>query len=789
MVAKVVGTSIKRREDPRLITGEAKYLDDIQLPGMSYMAILRSPYAHAKIKSINTDAAKAHPGVIAVFTGKDFMDVNPLPCAWQAGGVKNNANTPRVLEPEKVTFTGAGVACVVAEDRYTAEDALALIEVDWEPLDVVVDAEKATKAGAPQLHENAPNNVCMEWECGNADSTATALNGADVVIKQRLINQRLIPTPMEARGCIAQYYPATEEFTVWMTSQAPHVMRLLMTAFVFGIPETKMRVISPQVGGGFGAKIFLYPEYCLAAAVTRKIGRPVKWAETRSENYVATTHGRDHISDIEIGAKRDGTITALRVHTYANLGGTLSTIAPGIPTTLYGRLLSGVYKIPNIYCKVWGVYTNTGMVDAYRGAGRPEATYVVERAVDLVADELGLDATEVRRKNFIPADAFPYDPQGILSGLKYDSGNYEMNLDKALEVFDYKSMLEQQAKARAAGRLVGIGFSTYIEICGVAPSAWIGLPGQGWGAGLWESANVRVHLTGKVVVTTGSQNHGQGHETSNAQVVADELGIPVDDVIVQHSDTQGTPFGYGTYGSRSTAVGTVAVYNSLQKIKEKAKKLAAHLLEADVEDMVWEDGKAFVKGSPDKAKTIGELAAAAALGYSLPRGMEPFLDDTSYYDPPNCTFPFGTHICTVEVDRDTGEVHLGRYVAVDDVGNVINPMIVEGQAHGGIVQGIAQALWEGAVYSEDGQLLTGTLMDYALPKADVLPHFELTRTVTPSPVNPLGVKGAGEAGTIASTPAVVNAVIDALSPLGIRHVDMPLTPERVWKAMQNAKSQ
>jgi len=783
MATAVVGSRIKRREDPRLITGEAKYLEDIKLPGLAYAAILRSPYAHAKIKSINTDNAKAVPGVIGVFTGKDFADVNPLPCAWQAGGVKNNANTPRILEIDKVTFTGAGVAVVVAEDRYTAEDALELIEVDWEPLPVVVDADKATEAGAPQLHENAPNNICMEWSCGDEAAAEQALNSADVVVKQHLINQRLIPTPMEPRGCIAQYLPSTGEYTVWMTSQAPHVMRLLMTAFVFGIPETKMRVISPQIGGGFGAKIFLYPEYCLVTALSKKTGRPVRWMETRSENYISTTHGRDHITDIEVGAKRDGTITSLKVNTYANLGGTLSTIAPGIPTTLYGRLLSGAYRIPNIYCHVFGVYTNTGMVDAYRGAGRPEATYVVERAVDLIARELNMDPVEVRRKNFIPPDAFPYDPI-ILRGLKYDSGDYDKALNRALEILDYENFRHEQAEARKQGRYLGVGFSTYIEICGVAPSAWIGLPGEGWGAGLWESANVRVHLTGKVVVTTGSQSHGQGHETSVSQVVAGELGIPVEDVIVQHSDTLGTPFGYGTYGSRSTAVGTVAVYNSLQKIKEKAKALGAHMLEAATEDVVFEDGKVHVKGAPDRAKTIQEIAGAAALAYNLPQGMEPFLDDTSYYDPPNCTYPFGTHICVVEVDPGTGSIEIKRYIAVDDVGKVINPMIVEGQVHGGIAQGVAQALWEGAVYDENGQLITGSLMDYALPRADFFPTFELDRTETPTPVNPLGVKGAGETGTIAATPAVVNAVVDALAPLGVKHLDMPLRADKIWRVIQ-----
>ncbi|MBZ0299319.1 MAG: molybdopterin-dependent oxidoreductase [Anaerolineae bacterium] len=777
----VVGTPVKRTEDPRLITGEAKYLEDIHLPGMVHAAILRSPHAHARITSINTAKAAAQPGVLAVFTGQDFADLPALPCAWQAGGVTNHVNTPRVLEIDKVTFTGAGIAVVIAENRYIAEDAIQLIEVDYEVLPAVVDAEKATQPGAPQLHENAPDNIVMEWECGSADGTAQALQAADVVVRQRLVNQRLIPTSMEPRGTIAQFLPATGEFTVWVTSQAPHVMRLLMTAFVFGIPETKMRVISPQIGGGFGAKIFLYPEYCLIAALSKKIGRPVKWMESRSENYVATTHGRDHITEIEVGAKQDGTITALKVHTYANLGGVLSTIAPGIPTTLYGRMLSGAYKIPHIYCHVSGVYTNTGMVDAYRGAGRPEATYVVERAVDLVAHKLGMDPVAVRRKNFVQPNDFPYDPVGILNGLKYDSGDYDKTLDRALEMVGYDRLRQEQAQARQQGRYLGIGLSSYIEICGVAPSAWIGLKGEGWGAGLWESANVRVHLTGKVVVTTGSQSHGQGHETSVAQVVADELGMPMSDVIVQHSDTLGTPFGYGTYGSRSTAVGTVAVHRSLQRIKDKAKLIGAHMLEAAPEDVVYEDGKVHVKGSPDQAKTIQEIAGAAALAYDLPAGVEPFLDDTSYYDPPNCTYPFGTHICVVEIDPETGQIDIKRYIAVDDVGKVINPMIVDGQVHGGIAQGVGQALWESAVYDDNGQLVSGSLLDYALPRADLLPSFELDRTETPSPVNPMGVKGAGETGTIAATPAVVNAVVDALSPLGVTHIDMPLTPRKIWQ--------
>jgi carbon-monoxide dehydrogenase large subunit len=783
----LIGSPVKRVEDARLITGAAKYLDDLKLPGMTHAAILRSPYAHARIKSIDTSRAAAAPSVIGVYTGKDFEHLPALPCAWQAGGVENFVNTPRALEVDRVTFTGAGVAAVVAETRYAAEDALELIDVDWEPLDVVVDVEQATAEGATQLHENAPGNIVMDWSTGDAEATDRGLADADVVVEERLVNQRLIPTPIEGRGAAATYEPASGEYTVWMTSQDPHIMRLLMTAFVFGIPETKMRCIALHVGGGFGTKIFLYHEYVLMAALAEKVGRPVKWMETRSENYAATTHGRDHVTYLEVGANRDGTITALKAKTLANLGGVLSTIAPGIPTTLYGRMLSGAYRFPNIHCQVLGVYTNTGMVDAYRGAGRPEATYVVERAVDLVAGELGLDPVEVRRRNFIPPDAFPYDPVGILNGLQYDSGDYEKALDRALEIVDYKGFRAEQEEARRQGRYRGIGFSTYVEICGAAPSAWVGAVGEGWGASMWESANIRVHLTGKVAVTIGTQPQGQGHATTVSQIIASELGIPIEDVTVEIGDTLNTPFGYGTYASRQAAVGAVAVYNSVQKIKAKARRIAAHMLEADVDDIVFEEGKAHVKGSPESAKTFQEIAGAAALAYDLPEGEEPFLDDTTYYDPPNCTFPFGTHVAVVKIDAETGETTLERYIAVDDVGKVINPMIVDGQVHGGIAQGIAQALWEYGVYDESGQLVTASLMDYAVPKADFFPSFEVERTETPTDVNPLGVKGAGETGTIASTAAVVNAVMDALAPLGIRHLDMPLTPERVWRAMKQAK--
>ncbi len=786
MPTKLVGQAIKRREDPRLITGHGTFLDDIKLPGMTHACVLRSPYAHAKIKSIDTSKAKAHPGVVAVFTGEDMLDLNPLPCAWQAGRVKNNVNTPRVLAVGEVHFAGDPVALVIAEDRYIARDACDLIEVEYEPLPVVVDAKKATEPGAPQLHENAPNNIVMEWEAGDKAKADAAIAAAEVVVREQIINQRLIPTPIETRGAIARYEPATGEFTLWTTSQAPHVMRLLLTAFVFGIPETKLRVISPDVGGGFGQKIFCYNDMAFTMWAARKIGRPVKFVEDRSENYKYSTHGRDHITDVELAGNRDGTITGLRVTTYANLGAYLSTIAPGIPTTLYGRIITGAYRIPAAYVKVYGVYTNTAMVDAYRGAGRPEASYLIERMVDRFAAEIGMDPADVRRKNFIPPDAFPYD--NGLGLLPYDSGNYEAALNKALEIVGYADFRKEQAEARQQGRYLGLGISSYVEICGVAPSKWIGLPGEGWGAGLWESANVRVHLTGKVVVTTGSLPHGQGVETTFAQIVADELGVPYDDIVIEHSDTLGTPFGYGTYGSRSLAVGGTAVYRSVAKIKEKAKKIAAHMLEANPDDMVYENGRVYVKGSPDRAKTLGEIALQASVAYDLPEGMEPFLDETSYYDPPNCTFPFGTHIAIVEVDPDTGIVDLKRYVAVDDCGNVINPLIVDGQIHGGIAQGIAQALYERAVYDENGQLVTGTLMDYAVPAAHMLPPYETARTVTPSPVNPMGVKGAGEAGTIASAQAVMNAVIDALSPFGVKHMQMPATPENVWKAIHAAQS-
>ncbi len=790
------GKALKRTEDPRFITGKGRYLDDIKLQSMAHMAILRSPYAHAEIGAIDTARAKSMPGVIAVFTGAD-IPYNPLPMAWPAGGsagIQNNVNVPRVLATDSVKWTGEGVAAVVAETPEQAYDALEAIFVTWVPLPAVVDAEKATEPGAPQLHENAPNNVVFEWNVGDKAGTDAAIDSAEVVVRQRIVNHRLIPNPMETRGDIGWYNPGTDEYTVWMSSQTPHIQRLLLTAFVTGIPEHKVRCISPDVGGAFGSKIFCYADMALCMFASKAIGgRPVKWVEGRRENYQSTIHGRDHITYLEIAGKRDGTVTGLKVRTLANLGGRLSTIGPGIPTTLYARVLSGCYKIPNVYAEVTGVYTNTTFVDAYRGAGRPEATYVIERAMDLFAAEIGMDRAEVRRRNFIAPDQFPYEnPSGLgtASGgakIYIDSGNYEPAMDKALTAVGYKDLASKKAEARTRGKLLGLGLSTYIEVCGVAPSKWIGAVGEGWGAAMWESSNIKVHLTGKVVVTMGTQPQGQGHETTYAQVVATELGVPMEDVIVQHSDTQGTPFGYGSYGSRTSSVGMTAAIKAAGKVKAKAARYAAHLLEASPEDIEVVGAEYRVKGSPDRKKTIQEIAFSLDLAFDTPEGMEPYLDETAYHDTPNCTWPFGTHIAVVEVDEETGEVDLVRYLAVDDVGKKINPLIVDGQLHGGIAQGVGQALWEEAVYSDEGQLLSGSMLDYALPRASRFPTFELDETVTPSPVNPIGVKGVGEAGAIASTAAVANAVNDALAPLGIRHLDMPFTSRKVWAAMQAAK--
>jgi carbon-monoxide dehydrogenase large subunit len=782
MASRIFGSGIKRREDPRLITGQAKYTDDFVLPGMVHLAVVRSPYAHARIKKIDASKAKALPGVLAVFTGEDMKDAGfgGIPCAWVVPN--SNTKTPPYLPIaiDRVRYVGNAVALVVAEDRYLARDAADLVAVDYEPLGVVVDAWKAAQAGAPLVHDEVAGNLCFHWTVSGGDTEA-AFKAAEVVVKDRILNQRLIPNAMEPRAALAQYVGATGEVTLWSTSQNPHIVRFLLSLDT-GIPEHKIRVIAPEVGGGFGSKIPHYPEDSMAIFASKKLDRPVKWTETRSENYKGTIHGRDHVQDVELAAKKDGTITGLRAKVWANLGAYLSTASTGVPTILHGLMLSGVYKIPNIHEDVYGMFTNTTPVDAYRGAGRPEATFLVERLVDLLAYELKQDPAEVRRKNLIP----PFtDGHTVATGLVYDTGNYEAALDKALQMADYKGLRAKQAEGRKKNEYLGIGLCTYAEICGLGPSQVAGA--VGFGGGLWESAIVRFHPSGKVQVMVGVSPHGQGEETTFAQVVAHELGVGVDDVLVVHGDTAQTPMGWGTYGSRTTAVGGGALMNAVTKIKDKAKIVTAHLLEAAPEDIDYADGKFFVKGSPDKFKTIQDVALMANVAWNYPKGLEPGLEASAFFDPPNFVYPFGAHLAVVKVDAETGEVKLERYVAVDDCGKVINPMIVEGQIHGGIVQGIGQALWEGAVYDESGQLLSGSMMDYALPKAESFPKFELGMTETPTAVNPLGVKGIGETGTIASTPAVYNAVMDALAPLGVKKVDMPLTPERVWRAIRDAK--
>jgi carbon-monoxide dehydrogenase large subunit len=700
-----------------------------------------------------------------------------LPCGWLLPDLK--IPEYRGVATDKVNFVGHAVAVVIGETPYAARDGADQVVVDYDVLPAVTDGEKAVKPGAPPIHDNAPGNVAFKWNIGDKDKTDAAIKGAHRVVKQRLINHRLIPNAIEPRASMAHYNPATSELTCWVTSQNPHVHRLLMAAFVLGMPEHKVRVIAPDVGGGFGSKIFVYPEEVAISWVSKQLGRPVKWTAERRESFMTDAHGRDHITEAEMAVDRNGKIVALRVHTNANLGAYLSTFAPLIPTFLYGPLLSGAYKIPEIYCEVVGSLTNTTPVDAYRGAGRPEATYLLERMCDLTAKAIGMDVAEFRRKNLVPASEFPYQTP---VAFQYDSGNYEPALDRALQMVNYRKLRADQEAARKDGRYLGIGFATYIEACGPAPSAVAGALGAQ--AGLWESAQVRVHPTGKITVFTGSHTHGQGHETTFAQLAADELQVPFEDVEIVHGDTALIPFGMGSYGSRSAAVGGAAIYSAVEKIKEKGKKIAAHLLEASEADIEYQDGKFGVRGSPGRSKGFGEVALMAYLAHNLPKGLEPGLEATSFWDPANFVFPFGTHIAVVEVSAKTGKVKLLRYVAVDDVGRVINPMIVDGMVHGGIAQGVAQALYEFAAYDTNGQLQSGSMMDYALPKADDLVSYETDRTETPSPVNPMGIKGAGETGTIASTAAVANAVMDALSPLGISHLDMPLTPARIWAAIQ-----
>ena len=777
-----------RKEDIRLVTGAGRYASDWNLGGQLHAAILRADRAHAEIVRLDASRALALPGVHAVLTGEDareagFKSLPNIVTYPGKGGQQVRKPHHPVLALGRVRFVGEPIAMVVADSAALAEDARELIDIEYRDLPAVASFDAAVRAGAPQLHDDVPGNLAFEYESGDEQAVAAAFGRAKYVSKLTMESQRLVGNMLEPRACVARYEDATGDLTLWVTSQNPHVHRLLMAAFVLGIPEHKVRVIAPDVGGGFGSKIFLYNEETVCSWATRRLKRPVRWTATRREAFQTDAHGRDHVTEAEMGLAADGKILGLRVKTTANLGAYLSTFAPAVPTYLYATLLNGVYGIEAIHADVTGVFTNTTPVDAYRGAGRPEAAYLLERMVEASAAALKMDVAEIRRKNFIPKFDNGFQTK---VALVYDSGNYAAAFDRLLAMIDYKKFRAEQAEARKQGRWLGIGFSTYIEACSIAPSKVVGSLGAQ--AGLYESGKIRVHPTGGVTAYTGSHAHGQGHETTFAQLVADELAIPLEQVEVVHGDTGAIPFGMGTYGSRSASVGGTALLMSVNKVKEKGKKIAAHLLEASPNDIEYVNGQFQVKGFPGKAVPFGQVALTAYVPHNYPEGLEPGLEETSFYDPSNFCFPFGAHACVVEVDRDTGKVTLLRYLAVDDVGHVINPMIVDGMVHGGIAQGVAQALWEGAAYDDAGQLVTGSMMDYAVPTADMLPPYETDRTVTPTPVNPLGIKGAGETGTIASTPAVVNAVIDALAPLGVDHVEaMPLSPERVWKSIQAAK--
>ncbi len=774
-----IGASVRRKEDQRFLTGRGRYTDDIDRPGQSYACFVRSPHAHAKINGINTDAAQAAPGVLAVLTGDDLQadGVGGIPCGFAPDGGPQNAPPRPALAQGKVRFVGDLVALVVAESQSQAKDGAEQVEVDYEELPALVDPGKARDADAPQLHEEAPSNLCVDWQLGNKDETDQAFEGAHHVTRIDLINNRKIPNAIEPRCSIGEYDPGTDSYTLYTTSQNPHVTRLLLAAFVLGIPEHKLRVVSPDVGGGFGSKIPHYPEEAVVTWASKKLGCPVKWTAERSESFLSDTHGRDHITTAELALDESGKFLAMRVKTTANLGAYLSTFGALSTTYLYATLLSGQYVIPAIHCNVVCVFTNTAPIDAERGAGRPEAAFVVERLVENAAREMGIDRTEIRRRNFIPPDAFPYQTAVVLA---YDSGNYELVLKTALDAADYDNFEARKAEAAGRGKLRGLGFSTYIEACGIAPSNVAGAIGAG--IGLYESAEIRFSPTGAVTVLTGSQSQGQGHETTFSQLVADRLGIPIENVDIVHGDTGQVQWGHGTYGSRSLAVGGSAIVVACDKAIEKAKKVAAHLLEASEADIEFADG-AFTVSGTDKSKTIGEVIMAALVPHNFPLDeMEPGLDQRAFYDPKNFTFPAGCHICEVEVDPDTGATEIAAFTAIDDFGTIINPMIVEGQVHGGITHGIGQALLEGCVYDPDsGQLLTGSYMDYAMPRADHLPSFKVDYTVTPCPHNPLGAKGCGEAGAIAAPAAVINAITDAI---GVSHLDMPATPLKVWQVIQ-----
>jgi carbon-monoxide dehydrogenase large subunit len=778
----LIGRSVERKEDYRFLTGAGQYTDDITLPQQSYACFLRSPHAHARIRSIATAAARGAPGVLAVFTGKDLAGIGGLPCGWLIKSIDGSPmKEPKhpVLAEDKVRHVGDPLALVVAETAAQAKAAAALIEVDYEPLPAVVDTATAARSGTA-VHDIAPDNVCYTWAIGDKSAVDAAFARAAHVTRLSIVNNRLIPNAIEPRAANAAYSRADDSYTLYVTSQNPHVERLLMTAFVLGLPEHKVRVIAPDVGGGFGSKIYLYAEETALVWAARRVGRPIKWTAERSESFLTDAHGRDHVSTAELALDRNGTFLALRVSTTANLGAYLSTFASCIPTILYATLLAGQYATPAIYCEVQAVFTNTTPVDAYRGAGRPEATYLLERTVELAARELKIDPAELRRRNFIRS--FPYASP---VGLTYDTGDYEATLNRVLDIADVKGFPARKADSARRGLLRGIGYSCYIEACGIAPSNIAGALGAR--AGLFEAGEIRVHPTGKVTVFTGSHSHGQGHETTFAQVVADRLGLALEDVDIQHGDTGKVLFGMGTYGSRSLAVGGAAIVKAVDKIIAKGRKIAAHLLEAGDADVEFTRGEFRVVGT-DRKKAFAEVALAAYVPHNYPLDkLEPGLNENAFYDPTNFTFPAGSYVCEVEVEPDTGAVRIARFTASDDFGNVVNPMIVEGQVHGGLAQGIGQALLEGCVYNGDGQLLTGSYSDYAMPRASDLPGFRVeTVKGTPCTHNPLGVKGCGEAGAIGSPPAVMNAILDALAARGVTRLDMPATPYRVWQAIQAA---
>jgi carbon-monoxide dehydrogenase large subunit len=782
-----MGASVTRREDRRFLLGKGRYTDDIVLPGQTWAVFVRSPHAHAKIRKIDAARALAAPGVLAVLTGEDVAAdrLGGIPCGWQ---VKNKDGSVMAEPPHpalaqgRVRHAGDPVAMVVAETKAQARDAAHLVEVDYQPLPAVAHLAAATASGAPQVWDEAPGNVCFDWHLGDAAATDAAFARADRVVEIDIVNNRVVPNAIEPRAANGHYDLAEDRYTLYTTSQNPHLIRLLLGAFTLKVPEHKLRIVAPDVGGGFGSKIFHYAEELLVLWASKRVGRPVKWTAERSESFLSDAHGRDHVSHAALALDAEGRFLGLRVRTLANMGAYLSTFAPAIPTYLYATLLSGPYAIPAIYAEVKAIFTNTVPVDAVRGAGRPEATYLLERLVDKAARETGRDRVEIRRKNFIRPDQFPYQTP---VALQYDVGEYEPTLDLALQAIDYKGLAKRKAESEARGKLRGFGISTYIEACGIAPSAVVGSLGAR--AGLYEAATVRVHPTGSVTVFTGTHSHGQGHETTFAQLVVEKLGVPLENVEIVHGDTDRIPFGMGTYGSRSAAVGGSAIVKAIDKIVDKGKKVAAHLLEASVVDIEFEAGTFRVAGT-DREKSFGDVALAAYVPHNYPiEEVEPGLEDSAFYDPKNFTFPAGCHCVEVEVDPETGVVEVVNVAIADDVGVVINPMIVDGQAHGGLAHGIGQALFEECVYDGDGQLLSGSYMSYCMPRAADLPMFRVGNHVTACTHNPTGIKGVGEVGAIGVPPAVINAVIDALWPLGVHDIDMPATPERVWRAIGAAK--